>query len=181
MRRAAGLPGPVPSEEKTMSKRNSILLALAAVPFLAAPVAANCEADTYGKGVTLTESTAVAAILDAPDRFVGSEVRVEGTVKDVCEMRGCWMEIEAGGESADARRLKVKVKDGVIEFPVAARGKSASVQGKVEKLEMERAKYVKHLKHLADEQGREFDEKSVVGEGPFAIYQIAGSGARICK
>jgi hypothetical protein len=181
MRRVAGLPGPFPSEEKTMTKRKSIFLALAAAGLVAGPAAATCEADTYGKGVTLTESTAVAAILDAPDRFVGTEVRVEGTVKDVCEMRGCWMEIEASGESADSRRLKVKVKDGVIEFPVASRGKTASVQGKVERLEMERAKYVKHLKHLAEEQGREFDEASVVGEGPFAIYQIAGSGARICK
>jgi hypothetical protein len=88
------------------------------------------------------------------------------------------MEIQAVDSG---RTLKVKVKDGDIVFPVAARGKQAVAQGKVEDLEMSRAKYIRHLKHLAEEQEKPFDEASVQGDGPFHVYQIAGSGAEICR
>ena len=57
----------------------------------------------------------------------------------------------------------MKVKDGDIVFPVAARGKQAVAQGKVEDLEMSRAKYVKYLEHAAEEQGGKFDEASPPG------------------
>ena len=150
------------------------LLLLAATPALSD----TCEKTSYGAGVTLTEPTAIAAILDQPAAYAGKEVRVEGEVHAVCEMAGCWMEIQA---AAGDRTLKVKVKDGVIVFPVAARGKQAVAQGKVEDLEMSRAKYVQFRKHAAKEQGGEFDEASVQGDGPFHVYQVAGSGAEICK
>ncbi len=150
------------------------LLVLAVSP----AVAETCEKVSYGAGVTLAETTSVAAILDQPTAFAGKEVRVEGAVKEVCEMAGCWMEIQAGD---DARSLKVKVKDGDIVFPVAARGKQAVAQGKVEDLEMSRAKYVSYMKHAAEEQGGKFEEASLAGDGPFHVYQIAGTGAEICK
>lgn len=165
-----------------MSKYNvAALLAifglLSSTPASAGP----CASVSYGAGIEIEEVTPVSAILDAPDSFVGKDVRVEGTVKEVCEMAGCWLELEAAEPEPTGRVLKVKVKDGEIEFPVSARGKPAAAQGKVERLEMSRAKYVKHLKHLAEEQNRKFDEKSVSGPGPFHVYQIAGTGAEICK
>lgn len=152
----------------------SSLLVLAVSPALAD----TCEKVSYGAGVTLTVATAVPAILAQPAAFVGKEVRVEGAVKEVCAMAGCWLELAAGD---GGEVLKVKVKDGEIVFPVAARGKQAIAQGKVEDLEMNRAKYVQHLKHLAEEQGGKFDEASVQGDGPFHVYQLAGTGAEICK
>lgn len=152
----------------------SSLLVLSVAP----AVAEVCEKTSYGAGVTLTEATAIAAILDQPAAFAGKEVRVEGQVHEVCEMAGCWMEIQAADGD---RTLKVKVKDGEIVFPVAARGKQAVAQGKVEDLEMSRAKYVKYRQHAAKETGEKFDEASLQGDGPFHVYQIAGSGAEICK
>jgi hypothetical protein len=159
-------------------------LALALFTVSASPGVAECDSQSYGAGVTIAEPTAISAILAAPEAWVGKEVRVEGKVKEVCEMAGCWMEIVAadvGGEGAAPAELKVKVKDGDIVFPVAARGKEAVAQGKVERLEMSRDKYVKHQKHLAKEQGKTFDEASLVGEGPFRLYQVAGTGALICR
>jgi len=152
----------------------SSLLLLTVSPALAS----TCEKVSYGSGVTLTDTTAVQSILAQPEAFVGKEVRVEGKVKEVCEMAGCWMDLEAGD---GAQTMKIKVKDGVIVFPVAARGKQAVAQGKVEDLEMTRAKYVKYLEHAAEEQGGKFDETAVKGDGPFHVYQIAGTGAEICK
>lgn len=152
----------------------STLLALAVTPVFAE----TCEKISYGAGVTLSETTGVAAILDQPAAFAGKEVRVAGEVKEVCEMAGCWLELKAGEGD---RSLKVKVKDGDIVFPVAARGKQAIAQGKVEDIEMNRAKYVKYLKHAAEESGGTFDEATFQGDGPFHVYQIAGTGAEICK
>ena len=152
----------------------SSLLLLASAPAFAE----TCEKTAYGAGVTLSETTAVAAILDQPAAFTGKQVRIEGEVEAVCEMAGCWMEILAvdGG-----RTLKVKVKDGDIVFPVSAKGKRATAQGKVEDLEMSRAKYIQHRKHAAKETGVPFDEASLQGDGPFHVYQLAGTGAEICK
>jgi hypothetical protein len=152
----------------------SFLLAVSVAP----AAHASCESVSYGAGVTLTEPTAVAAILGQPAAYAGKEVRIEGEIKEVCAMAGCWMELAAadGGQT-----LKVKVKDGDIVFPVSSRGKQAVAQGKIEDLEMTRAKYIKHLKHLAKENGEAFDEASVEGDGPFHVYQLAGTGAQICK
>jgi hypothetical protein len=157
--------------------------AFAVLVLTGSALSADCSSVSYGAGVTIAESTPVSAIVAEPESFVGKKVRVEGRVKDVCEMAGCWLELEAVDAAAAASGpvLKVKVKDGEIEFPVSTRGKSAIAEGEVERLEMDRGKYVRHLKHLAKEQKREFDEASVVGDGPFKVYQIAGTGAEICK
>lgn len=155
----------------------SSLLLLSALPV----AAETCDKASYGKGVTLTESTPVAAILDQPGQFVGKEVRIEGEVQAVCEMAGCWLEVAASEGGEGGRTLKVKVKDGDIVFPVGAKGKRAVAQGKVEDLEMSRGKYVQYRKHAAKETGEPFDEKSLEGDGPFHVYQVAGSGAEICK
>lgn len=148
----------------------TLALVLAAVPALAG------EKD-YGKGVTLTETTSVAKILADPDAWVGKTVRIEGKVMDVCPMAGCWMELEEGDGAA---KLRVKVDDGVIVFPVTARGKLAVAEGVVEAIPMTREKYVAWLEHLAEERGQTFDP-STVGDGPFRIVQVKGTGARIAE
>jgi len=151
---------------------SGLILALSPAPAL------TCEKVAFGAGVNLTKTTPVGAILDQPAAFTGKEVRVEGEIKDVCKMAGCWMELAAADGD---RSLKVKVKDGEIVFPVSARGKRAVAQGKVEQIEMSRDKYVQFRKHSAEEGGGTFDEASVQGDGPFKIYQLAGTGAEICN
>ncbi len=143
-----------------------------------APLAAEtCEKKSLGAGVTLGETTAVAAILAQPESYVGKELRIEGTVAEVCANAGCWMELRAAeGDQV----LKVKVKDGEIVFPLAARGKPAAAQGSFERLEMSREKYVSYRKHLAEENHQPFDEATLPAEGPFRVYQLKGSGAEIC-
>jgi hypothetical protein len=146
------------------------VLVLAAVPALAGE-------KTYGQGVTLAETTPVAKILADPDAYVGKTVRIEGRVLDVCPRAGCWMEL-AEGEGAS--KLRVKVEDGVIVFPVTAKGRLAVAEGVVEAIPMPRDRYVAWLQHVAEERGETFDP-STVGEGPFRIVQIRGTGARIAE
>lgn len=131
--------------------------------------------ETYGAGVKEAEATSVAKIMANPDAYVGKTVRIEGKVTDVCPMKGCWMELE---EQGGANRMRVRVEDGVIVFPVDAKGKSAVAEGKLEAISMDRERYVGWLQHLAEEQGKTFDA-STVGEGPFRIFELRATGAKV--
>jgi len=153
----------------------AILICALALP--AAVRGEECDKTSYGAGVRIAESTPVVELLASPDRWVGEQVRVEGEVADVCEMAGCWLEIRA---TEGDQVVKVKVKDGEIVFPTSARGKAAVAEGKFERLDLDRKKYVTYARHAAEEKGQPFDE-AAVGEGPFHVYQIAGTGAEICR
>lgn len=88
---------------------------------------------TFGSGVSLTESTPLARVLDQPAEFEGKTVRVEGTVTAVCAHMGCWMAF-APDAATDGRTLLVKVDDGVIVFPLSAKGRRASAEGVIERV-----------------------------------------------
>jgi Domain of unknown function (DUF4920) len=132
---------------------------------------------TYGAGVKTAETTSMAKILADPDAWVGKKVRIEGKVVDVCPMKGCWMELE---EANGGAKMKVKVDDGVIVFPVDAKGKLAVAEGVVESIPMTRERYVAWLEHLAEEKGEKLDP-ATVGDGPYRIFQIKGAGAEIAE
>ena len=132
------------------------------------------QAENYGSGVKVAEATPISKILADPDAYVGKTVRIEGKVLDVCPMKGCWMEL-AGEDGKQS--LKVKVDDGVIVFPIS-KGRLAVAEGTVEAIPMTKEKYVAWLEHLAEERGETFDASSV-GDGPFRILQLKGTGARI--
>lgn len=149
------------------------ILAVALLVFVALPAPAS--ETTLGAGVTLTQSTSVAKILADPDAWAGKRVRIEGKVLDVCSMAGCWMEIE---EAESRARLRVKVDDGVIVFPASAKGQPAAAEGTVELIPMDKEQYTRWLAHLAEELGKPFDPSSV-GEGPYRIVQLRGTGARV--
>jgi gamma-glutamylcyclotransferase (GGCT)/AIG2-like uncharacterized protein YtfP len=134
------------------------------------------EKDKFGKEISLTAKTKISSILEDPESFLDSTVLVEGEVLDVCSMAGCWMELASDIEGA---KIKIKVKDGEIVFPVEAKGKNALVEGKVYKIDLTLEEAVDYYEHIAEEQGKDFDPATVTG--PVTIYQIKGLGAEIDK
>jgi hypothetical protein len=108
----------------TMRKYISILLifVLAGIVIIAA------DGKKYGEDLTLTDKTNISEILSKPDEFVGKKVLVEGLVVNVCEKRGCWMELAS---DKDYESIRIKVDDGVIVFPMEAKGEKAVVEGEV--------------------------------------------------
>lgn len=101
---------------------------------------------------------------------------VEGEILDVCPMMGCWIELKSDDENG---KIRVKVKDGVIVFPKESKGKVATVQGKVYKIELTMGRAIEYFSHEAEETGNEFDPASITG--PVTLYQIKGIGAEIEK
>ncbi|MBT8492565.1 MAG: DUF4920 domain-containing protein, partial [Deltaproteobacteria bacterium] len=132
------------------------------------------EGKVYGAGVTAGETVDIAAILEDPTAYENKEVRVEGMVTDVCPKRGCWFEMAGKGPG---QKLRFKVKDGVMVFPMDAKGKQAVAQGtvKVRKLTLEETK--EYLEYQAKEYGKDYDPAKVTE--PTMIVRIDGKGAVI--
>ena len=132
--------------------------------------------EKYGAALSLGDETKVSSILSAPEDFLGKRVLIRGEISDVCAMAGCWLELAS---DRPKEKIKVKVNDGEIVFPVSAKGKIARVEGEVYKIVLSAEQARDHLAHLAEEKGEAFDESSVTG--PMTIYQIKGLGAEINK
>jgi hypothetical protein len=131
------------------------------------------QVEKFGKEITLSEKTKISDILANPEAFVGKTVLVEGQVLDVCQHAGCWMEIKSDNDG----KIRIKVKDGDIVFPVAAVGSNAIAEGTVYKIELTKEEAIEFYQHMAEESGKEFDPSTVTG--PVTIYQIKGIGAEI--
>lgn len=141
---------------------------LTAVLLSAATLAAVSD-QKLGKGVDLTEATSIKALYDAPDKFVGKTVRVDGIVTAVCEEMGCWMALGADAKAEQVVRFKVG-HDGGITFPVSARGKAASAEGVFEKIAAGDTEANNAAKeHSAHGAAADFGK----------LYQIKASGAVI--
>ncbi len=128
----------------------------------------------YGKEVTLKNVTKISEIMASPKDFIGKKVLVEGLIIDVCNKRGCWMEIASDKEF---EKIKIKVKDGEIVFPVEVKGKTALVEGEVYEINLTKEEAIEYAEHVAEEQGKKFDPSTVTG--PMTFYQIKGIGAEI--
>src|SRR5688572_32369593 len=100
------------------------LVFAAAALALSFPVVGS-EETTLGAGVTLKDATPIAAVTATPRVFVGRTIRVDGVATAVCTHMGCWMAIAPEGQP-DAPTVRLKVEDGVIVFPVSAKGKKRS-------------------------------------------------------
>lgn len=102
--------------------------ALIVAAVVAAVVGVSAEEIKLGAGVTLKESTPIAALAKAPKDFVGKTVRIDGVATAVCAEMGCWMAVAPEGDTSGTT-VRLKVEDGVIVFPMSAKGKKVSAEG----------------------------------------------------
>lgn len=130
----------------------------------------------YGEAITSTEKVNVSDILENPKNYEGKKVLVEGTILNVCAKRGCWIELASDKEFES---IRVKVEDGVIVFPMEAKGKTALVEGEFYSFDVETDAECgggdcgDHKKEGSEEEC-EHDKKQVK-----TVYQIKGLGAEI--
>lgn len=135
----------------------------------AAPIVAG---QSFGAGVKLADATAIEALLADPKAHVGKTVRVEGQIVDVCPKRGCWMDL-AG--PAPGQKVRFKVTDGEMVFPMDAKGKHAVVEGVVAVNELTLEETKEFVAYQQKEYGAERDPASVTE--PMVIVRIDGTGA----
>ncbi len=150
---------------------NKIITFLCLLLFFSGPAYAGDT--TLGKGVHLEQRTAVSAIIDSPETYIGIKVKIEGMILEVCAKRGCWIYVASDREG---EKIQIKVTDGEIVFPMSSSGKMATVEGIVEELQLSKEDKIKYLKHLAEEKGQPFDPSTIKNE---RMIRIIGLGAVI--
>ena len=134
----------------------------------------NAEELTFGDQVIKNEVTLISDILASPTQYLDKDVTVKGTIVGVCEKRGCWVDL-----ASDARfqKLRLKVQDGEMVFPMHAKGRDAIATGKLYAIDLNIEQTQRHLARLAERNGETFDPASVT-EG-MAIYQVEPTGVTI--
>ncbi|MBC8323378.1 MAG: DUF4920 domain-containing protein [Candidatus Marinimicrobia bacterium] len=135
------------------------------------------DKNEFGQKLTLDKTTAVSTLLDQPEKYLDKPVQITGTVVDVCAHKGCWIEVSG---DRPYETIQVKVDDGVIIFPITAKGKNVVAEGKLEKLSLSDEQALRMKKHQAEEKGEEFDEKNCkLTESDKTVYRLRGLGAVI--
>lgn len=94
----------------------------------AAPAAAGAATAPLklGKPIAGTTTVALADVAKAPGTFKGKTLVTTGTVKAVCQERGCWMELVDEGGHAN-----VRMHGHAFFVPKTSSGKKARVEGTV--------------------------------------------------
>lgn len=137
-------------------------------------VTAQAQGKAYGKPLTLKEKTPISKILANPHAYHGKKVQVEGAIVEVCEERGCWINIAS---DKPFEKIRFKVDDGVIVFPLDAKGKKATVEGEVQVKMLTAAQALAQAKEMAKERGTKVDESKYTKD--VMDVQIKGEGARV--
>lgn len=129
----------------------------------------------YGQGARKeTQVVPIAELLGNPAAYDGKTVQVEGQVVGVCAKRGCWIEIAA---QTGSQKVKFKVQDGVMVFPVEEQGHHALADGVVRKMALDLEQTRAYRAEQAREAGQSFDPASVTG--PMDLVMLEGLGAII--
>ena len=141
-------------------------------PAAAPTAAAAVEGKPYGAGVKLAAATPMADILKDPNAYAGKTVRVEGLIAEVCPKRGCWMELAGEGTG---EKMRFKVEDGDMVFPMEAKGQYAVTEGVVAVKELSLDESRKFAEYQAKEYGKPYDPASITE--PTRIVRLDGVGA----
>ena len=124
--------------------------------------------------MTLKEETKISEILASPEKFKGKLVRVRGVVTNVCEERGCYLNIKGDKKFQE---LMFKVDDGVIVFPASSLGREAVAEGIVDLLVYSEKEQKEMCPIEAKALDRKFDPAKI--KGTLKVVRLNGIGADI--
>lgn len=124
--------------------------------------------DVIKRGAPIGDSplVAFADALKEPQKYAGKSVRIEGVVKRVCKMEGCWMEI--GPKDGD-ETVRVTFKDHAFFVPKDGDGLKFRAEGELKVTTLDKDE----VEHLVKEDGAKIktnpdgtaDEVSFVATG----------------
>ncbi|MEO8042011.1 MAG: DUF4920 domain-containing protein [Acidobacteriota bacterium] len=127
------------------------------------------------RGIALareTKKVAIEKVLEAPDKFAGQTVAVEGVIVRSCKMEGCWMEMASkeGGKS-----VRVTFGDHAFFIPLNAAGMKVKAQGTFKTKTLSKEK----VEHLINEDGAKFDNRNA--DGTVTEVSFVATGVELTK
>ena len=132
---------------------------------------------SYGENLSKEPTYNIEQLLSSVDNYLNKNVLISGIISEVCPMRGCWLEIE---DEKTKKKIRIKVTDGEIVFPLSAKGKNVIAEGVFTRLELstKQAKNWKH--HLALEKGVILDTANIIlATSDYYEYRINSNAAKI--
>ena len=135
-------------------------------------VSQNASAQTANFGEPLTDAKAVKAtkLEKAMDGKETSQLKLDGTILEVCQMKGCWMTVETG----KGQEIRVTFKDYGFFVPKDIAGKKAVFEGEAKMETVD----VATLKHYAEDAGKSKEEIAAITK-PETQLTFVASGVEI--
>ncbi|MEL0337082.1 MAG: DUF4920 domain-containing protein, partial [bacterium] len=81
----------------------------------------------YGNMSKTDNLYGVDELIQNKDDYINSIVKVTGLIEEVCPMRGCWLQVSS--EDDKSKKIRFKVKDGDIVFPLSSKGRKVVAEG----------------------------------------------------
>ena len=132
----------------------------------------------YGNMSKTQKVYGVDKLIHNKNDYMSSIVKVEGIIEEVCPMRGCWLQVS--GEDDKNKKIRIKVKDGDIVFPLSSKGRKVVAEGQFSVLTLNEKQAKNWKKHLAAEKGIKIDTASIVlTDSDFFEYRLNTNGAEI--
>ena len=131
----------------------------------------------YGNFSSAEKIQNIVYLISNKDVFINKEVKVRGLVNEVCPMRGCWLEVM---DENGIDKLRIKVTDGDIVFPLSAKGRNIEAEGQFSILTLNKQQAKNWKKHLAAEKGIEIDTSEIIlSQDDYFEYRLNTTGAKI--
>ena len=133
---------------------------------LSEPVAVTADAEVFG--APLDENAkpmSLAALLDSPDEYVDTAVRVEARISQVCQKKGCFM-IATSGDKA----VRISFRDYAFFVPTDTGGKTVTLTGTV----VERVLSEEQAAHFRQDAGSDTIQAG-------KVYEIVADAVSIPK
>ena len=134
-------------------------------------------AGIYGNFSSAEKIQYIGDLISNKDIFINKKVKVKGLIKEVCPMRGCWLEVV---DENGIDKLRIKVTDGDIVFPLSAKGRNIEAEGQFSILTLNKQQAKNWKKHLAAEKGIEIDTSEIIlSQNDYFEYRLNTIGAKI--
>lgn len=151
-----------------MSRRNYVLLSAILLLIGAPSLAAKESGKHFGAAFTSAKKVKLADALSNVDKYAGKPIKIEGEIRDVCQMKGCWLVVTDG-----ENHMRVTFKDYGFFVPKESTGKKVVLEGVVEKKTITED----HARHLAEESKDKIDPETI--KGPQQVVTLVATGVSI--
>jgi tricorn protease-like protein len=110
----------------------------------------------YGAEITTEGAISASQVLGKLADQESVDLKVQGKIVEVCQMKGCWMTMDIGS----GKTMRITFKDYGFFVPKASSGYNAVMEGKLSKKMMD----VETLKHYAEDEGKTEEEIAAITE-----------------
>lgn len=127
-------------------------------------------ADSYlkrGAPVGGAKKVSLAKVMKDPAKYAGKMVRVVGVIVRSCKTEGCWAEL---APTADAKSVRVKMKDHKFFIPLKSEGATARAEGVFTVKTLTKAE----VDHMIEDDGAKFPNRNADGTVSEISFEATG-------